>query len=258
MNIYYKERNLNGFKALIENNKCISFNSSINEERITSYLNQKFDFPFIQRLLYVKDKGLCFKKLDLSLKNIICEPDFNCSLKLLLFIVFLFILKSNDELMLNHNDLTVRNIMFNRRKNDEIIQIKLKDKIYKIQNQCNYYPYIIDFEHSQIFKDKIFLLKENLIEKKYNINHRHNSVFLDIFNFLMSLKLIFKDELYRYKIPDYYLVDRIYDKIFTNQFNIVDIIFVNYDEFITKGIKKDILDIYNSDKINELFEMLMK
>lgn len=186
-----------------EDNNEISLMRMTHEMSILERI-KNIPFPFIQRIegIDINRREITFTSIDL---DNICLLNYNSDLKFICYTVLKFVLISFHLFNLNHNDLSVRNIMFNAKD-------KYNFETYDGFQLSEYVPVIIDFELSQIFKDEKLLLSSKLLMLQCNITHELNSFYCDIFKFLKGLCLVIDQGFVKLDNLDYPRF--LYNKIF--------------------------------------------
>lgn len=162
------------------------------------------EWVFVQRLTSYEGCNMSFEYIDLP---DISYLTYDSDIKFICYSVIKFILKSHEILRLNHNDLSIRNIMFNDK-------CKYKFTEYDGYELPKYVPVIIDFEFSQVFEYNI-LLSDVLLNEHFNIMHTFNPVYVDIYKFLSSLIEAIDNKIVRLHNLDF--AKRVYNKIFIHE-----------------------------------------
>lgn len=203
-------------KPLIDPYECKGKDYFTNDVSMQEILMSKYikktDFPFVQKIVDYELKlyscKMFFEKIDTD-KLFKCRSD----VKFICYVVIKFILVMYYDHQINHNDLSMRNIMFNHKSHYSF-------STYDSFELPEYVPVVIDFELSQRFTEdnKILINYELDYYREYNIKDKINPIYQDLYKFLKT----FMDDLKGREISNKDYVKEIYDKIFKSEVIIKD------------------------------------
>lgn len=240
--VYVKKTDLdceNNYVKVINNKDdeedIMTYHSGIQEVYMAKYINRMIDFPFVQTILdfEVKD-NICEMKFKRNDLENICDEKCISDAKFICYVVIKFIVICYFDHQINHNDLSIRNIMFNHRSRYSF------DK-YDSYKLPEYVPVIIDFELSQKFGKNKILLDNDKIYSEFNISHSINPLYSDIFKFLASFMKFLSNHQHNISNPDY--CSELYMKIFSERIVCKNnLCFILDLDSINEGVKTRYMD----------------
>lgn len=197
--------------------KCLA----VQEVLILKYINEFVDFPFVQKMIdyEISDTSsqIAFEKIDSNdIHRIDTDAKFIC------YIVIKFLMILHYEHQINHNDLNLRNIMYNHRS-------KYQFDTYDSFRLPEYVPVIIDFEVSQKFTEghKILIDHNHKYFEQYNITSSLLPIHQDIYKFLEPMTKLMKQCGDNITNKDY--PEQLYNKIFNSNVILKDSVYLILD-----------------------------